>query len=349
MTIHAFINSALYRNSEISGQYVVFGKEPKDKECKRDFYLKLRHPDTGKEFGVHIYAKDVIFKDENANIVHLANGRVKSSSASDSQPSTVVTQEPELTDEELDRIIYKRFQIMSQLSDSLILGHTKALIISGAPGISKTFTLEQKLDDALESGVIESFEHLKGRVTPLQLFVKLYENKDPGHILLIDDVNLWGEENSIELLKAALDTGSKRSVTWASTASWLKEQKIPESFEYEGSVCFITNVDFDRAIARNTSASVHLKALISRANYLDLKVHSNKEILIRVKQIVRDSSILQSNGLSEADGKEMLQWMEDNIEKLRELSLRTVLKIASYMNTNRTDWTEIAEVMLLKK
>lgn len=351
MTIHAFISSASYFNREISGQYVVAAKEPKDSECKRDFYLRIIHPDTQKEFGVHIFAKDVIFKDENAKTIELPFGRVQTKTNEQSEVQTQMKVEPlvELTDEELDVIIYKRFEIMSLLSDSLINGHTRSLIISGAPGISKTYTLESKLNTALEDSTIDSFVHLKGRITPLQLFVKLFENKDEGQVLLIDDVNLWGEENSVEILKAALDTGSKREITWASTLKWLEENEIPQTFEFNGSVCFITNIDFDREISKNNSQSVHLKALISRANYLDLKVHSNREILIRIKQIVRDSEILSKNGLSPEQGVLMIDWLEKNVDKLREVSLRTVLKIATYMNTSMEEWETISAVMLLKK
>lgn len=350
MTIHAFISSASYFNREISGQYVVAAKEPKDSECKRDFYLRIIHPDTQKEFGVHIFAKDVIFKDENAKTIELPFGRVQNKGAEDNSVSQPVANPiVELTDEELDLLIYKRFEIMSMLSDSLINGHTRSLIISGAPGISKTYTLESKLNAALEESSIESFVHLKGRITPLQLFVKLFENKDEGQVLLIDDVNLWGEENSVEILKAALDTGAKREITWASTLKWLEENEIPQTFEFNGSVCFITNIDFDREISKNNSQSVHLKALISRANYLDLKVHSNREILIRIKQIVRDSEILSKNGLSPDQGALMIEWLENNVDKLREMSLRTVLKIASYMNTSMEEWETISAVMLLKK
>lgn len=350
MTIHAFISSASYFNREISGQYVVAAKEPKDSECKRDFYLRIIHPDTQKEFGVHIFAKDVIFKDENAKTIELPFGRVQNKGAVDNSASQPVANPiVELTDEELDLLIYKRFEIMSLLSDSLINGHTRSLIISGAPGISKTYTLESKLNVALEESTIQSFVHLKGRITPLQLFVKLFENKDEGQVLLIDDVNLWGEENSVEILKAALDTGAKREITWASTLKWLEENDIPQTFEFNGSVCFITNIDFDREISKNNSQSVHLKALISRANYLDLKVHSNREILIRIKQIVRDSEILSKNGLSPEQGALMIEWLENNVDKLREVSLRTVLKIASYMNTSMEEWETISAVMLLKK
>ena len=90
MTIHAFISSASYFNREISGQYVVAAKEPKDSECKRDFYLRIIHPDTQKEFGVHIFAKDVIFKDENAKTIELPFGRVQNKGAVDNSASQPV-------------------------------------------------------------------------------------------------------------------------------------------------------------------------------------------------------------------------------------------------------------------
>lgn len=352
MSIHAFVSSASYFGREIQGQFVVASKEPKDSECKRDFYLRVLHPDTGKEFGMHVFAKDVIFKDENAKTVEVGFGRVISKDGQSATPTQSQPEAPvvvELSDEELDQIIYKRFEIMGLLSDSLISGDIRSLIVSGISGIGKTYTLETKLKAAEESGDIESVKHVKGHVTPLQLYTMLFENKDEGQVVLLDDVDPFKDELCLSILKAALDTGEKREVSWYSTSKWMDENEIPQSFEYNGTLIFITNVDMDKQINRGSSSAPHLRAFVGRANYLDLMVHSNREALIRIKQIVRDSTILTGNGISQAQGVEMIEWLSENSNKLREMSLRTILKMISYIKTSPTEWKTVCEVMLLKK
>lgn len=347
------IESGSYYNKDIKGTFTLVSKDGDDGYCKRDHYVRVINPSTGKEFGVQVFAKDVTYMtDDNVVVNQVPFGRIRANfndlnvGAPHTHKVDEAAQEPDL--EALGVIISERFEVMEQLTETIIQGTSRSLIISGAPGVSKTYTLEKRLREAKDDGEIDMFSHIKGRVTPLQLFVKLYEHKGAGQILLLDDVDVFSESDSLDLLKAALDTGATREITWASTLRWLEDNDIPMNFEFEGSVIFITNKNFDREINKNTSASIHYRALISRCHYLDLKVHSNIEILIRVKQIARESALISEQGLTVEQGEELIEWLETNLRFLREISIRSVLKLAQYMKARPTDWKRMATVLLNK-
>ena len=343
MKIIATISSASYFKKDINGAFEVAAKEPKDSDCRRDHYLRLIHPDTAKEFGVHVFEKDVTYTNEAGQIINLPYGRI---GATNSNGAVLTAPEVVLTEEELDHQIYRRFAVMDTLSDALIGGISRSLIISGSAGIGKTYSLETKLKRAEESGTIDSYKHIKGRLSPLQLYIQLWENRAPGQVLLLDDVNVWNDESSVDILKAALDSSDVREVSWMSTLKYLEENEIPNQFEYEGTIVFISNINFDKEIGKSNGMAPHLRALISRSNYLDLKVHTNQEILVRIKQIIRDSRILENNGLTSKQGVELVQWLQDNVDTLREVSLRTVIKIAQYMAAAPNEWEEMSAIML---
>lgn len=263
-----------------------------------------------------------------------------------SAPAALAPVVPEKTEEELRLHIQKRFTVMDKMAVGVIAGTIRSLMISGAPGIGKTYTLEKKLEEAANAGQI-NFEMLKGKVSPLGLYVKLYEMSDEGDVLVLDDVDVFGNEDILNTLKAALDTGEKRILSWASTSSYLEENDIPRSFEFKGTVVFITNTDIDAEIQRGTKIAPHLSALSSRSIYLDLGVHTNREIMVRVEDVITTTDMMKNRGLDNFQTVEALEWMKEHVNNLRSVSLRTALYLADFIKTDE-DWKDLAEVTLLR-
>ncbi|QBX32666.1 hypothetical protein Asfd1_40 [Aeromonas phage Asfd_1] len=252
----------------------------------------------------------------------------------------------EETDEEMVARITKRFTVMDKMADGLIKGTIRSLIISGAPGIGKTYTLEEKLNNAVENGEIE-FKAVKGKCSPIGLYITLWEMRDEGCVVELDDVDVFSNEDFLNVLKAALDSGDKRIVSWGTASNYLEEKQIPNEFEFKGSIVFITNTNIDKEVERGTKMAPHLDALQSRSIYLDLGVHSAREIMSRVTHVVETTDMLQRRGLSNAQTADALHWMQENMENLRSVSLRTALYLADFINTDE-DWADLAEVTLLK-
>lgn len=124
-------------------------------------------------------------------------------------------------------------------------------------------------------------------------------------------------------------------------------ERLPTSFEFEGSVIFITNYDFDKLIARGNRLAPHFEALISRAHYLDLTLRTKRDYMIRIKQVV-ESGMLTEHGLDAYQETMTMAWFENNSDRLRELSLRMVLKIAGLVKARPDSWEKIASATCLR-
>lgn len=251
------------------------------------------------------------------------------------------------TVEEIKARITKRFNVMDIMTKGLINKSIRSLIISGAPGIGKTYTLNRDLEKADAAGQIE-YSILNGKMSPIGLYCKLFENAGPNSVLVLDDVDVFSNEDSLNLLKAALDTSETRKVCWSTASSYLEEKEIPQEFEFEGTIVFITNVDMDREISRGSKLAPHLMALISRSVYLDLGVHTNDEIMVRVEDVILNTNMMERAGLTVTQTADVLEWMKENVKRLRNVSLRTALYLASFVLTDENNWKDLAEVTQLR-
>ena len=249
--------------------------------------------------------------------------------------------------EDMKARIKKRFNVMGLMSNGIISGNIRSLIISGAAGIGKTYSLDKALQTANDNDQIE-YKMVNGKISGIGLYCRLWESRHDNSVLLIDDVDVFSDMDILNLLKAALDSGEKRKVCWSTASSYLEDREIPNEFEFEGTVVFITNVDIDKELERGSKIAPHLSALVSRSVYLDLGVHSNKEIMSRVEDVILTTDMLQNRGLSNAEVLDVLAFMQHNVENLRNVSLRTALYLADFVATDRKNWVEIAEVTMLK-
>ena len=129
--------------------------------------------------------------------------------------------EPEESDEAAIERIQQRFEILNEMSEAVATRKVRAMIVSGPPGIGKSYGVETTLerfstfDDI--AGNKRKFEVVKGAMSPVGLFKKLYEHADPGHVVCFDDCDsVLYDDLALNLLKAALDTGRKRTLHWLS-------------------------------------------------------------------------------------------------------------------------------------
>ena len=91
-----------------------------------------------------------------------------------------------------------------------------------------------------------------------------------------------------------------------------------------------------------------MQALMSRSIYLDLKMHSRREVMTWTHHLVLHNQILQRIGCTEAQELEAISWLEKNQADLRELSIRTAIKLGKFMKMNDTNWERVAEMTLLR-
>ena len=141
------------------------------------------------------------------------------------------------------------FKKMGVYIKSVIKGLQPGVILCGAPGIGKTYRVKQYLK-AYGYNEGQNLYTIKGTQSPRQLYIDMYNYKDPGKIIVIDDADALvgpkAPEVAINLLKAALDSTSDdegRLVAYKVTGDLVDEEgiPIPKRHYYNGQMIIITN------------------------------------------------------------------------------------------------------------
>ena len=86
----------------------------------------------------------------------------------------------------------------------------------------------------------------------------------------------------------------------------------------------------------------HLEALQSRCHFLDLTLNTMRDKFLRIKQIFRQGQLFNDYDFSPEMGDEILAFMDENKDKLREMSLRMALKLADLTKVSDTNWRALA-------
>ena len=251
------------------------------------------------------------------------------------------------TDADIDARIRKTYENMRLLVTSVADNNIRSLIISGHAGVGKSYEVKQ----TLEAHGISDYIFITGYLKNTGLFKLLYENRFENQIIVLDDSDkILTEMDSLNMLKNALELKKSRNISWLSEKNFYTEdgEQIPKTFEYQGSMIFLTNMDFQAQITKDTVLSPHLSAIDSRSIYLDLQIKTNKDILVRINQVMKESDILTSKGLFNDEQELLMQYLTDNINNLKDLSLRTIEKLASlYLSSDK--WQQLADATMLKK
>lgn len=264
-----------------------------------------------------------------------------------SPPVNSPVQETRETDEEILKKLKDRFDALTIMTEATAFGHNRSLVISGPAGLGKSYGVMQILESAEAQKMAAVV--VKGFIRPTGLYKLFYENRFKKSIIVFDDADsIFSDDIALNLLKAACDSTEKRRLSWLAETRMEDEdgEKLPRSFEFEGSVIFITNYDFDEMIARGTKLAPHFEALISRSHYLDLAMKTKRDYLMRIKQVVANGML--DDTLERKDQNVLLKFIEENMDALRELSLRMVIKLAGLMDMNPKGWQALAKITCMK-
>ena len=257
------------------------------------------------------------------------------------------------TDDEIKARLRDRFNILDDMTRAVKKGAVRAMIVSGPPGVGKSFGVEKVLGkhdlmaNVAGDEKLKKYEVVKGAMSALGLYSKLYQYSGSKNILVFDDCDsVLLDDLSLNILKAALDSGNKRMIHWNTESHMLHREGIPSSFEFKGGAIFITNIKFENV--KSKKLRDHLEALESRCHYLDLTIDTEREKVLRIKQIVEDG-MLDKYDMPDEHKAQVLEFIETNKKKLRELSLRMVLKIADLRVSFPDRWQSIAGMTCMRR
>jgi len=256
------------------------------------------------------------------------------------------------TDEDIMDRLRERFDILDDMTRAVKRGDVRAMIVSGPPGVGKSFGVEQVLSKhdvfatVAQNDKLKKYEIVKGAMSAIGLYKKLYEYSDRKSIIVFDDCDsVLLDDIALNILKAALDSSKKRTISWNTDSRSLQAEGVPNQFDFNGGAIFITNIKFENV--RSKKLQDHLAALESRCHYLDLTIDTPREKMLRIRQIVADG-MLEEYEFTEEQQQEIVEFIQTNRMRMRELSLRMVLKVADLRKSMPERWQRVAELSCMR-
>lgn len=261
-------------------------------------------------------------------------------------------QEADRTDDEIAADLRETFEILAEMTGAVATGVVKGLVVSGPAGVGKSHTVETELDTTLGmtaklTGDMPKYDIYKGYTTAVNLYCLLYKYSAPGSVLVLDDADgaLYDEE-SLNLLKAVLDTKKVRRVHWGSNSPILEKEGVPTSFNFEGGIIFLTNIRWDNA--KSPRIANHLQALLSRVHYVQLNISTMRERIIHIRNVALGTDMLDEYDMTQRQKQEVLDFLVANVTKLHTVDLRTVIKACDLARAMPNTWRVRAAKTLFK-
>ena len=236
--------------------------------------------------------------------------------------------------------INERFGFVSDMVTMLANGAQASVVVTGPGGLGKSFTVNQTLtangfkdvstlEDFAVGAVIKSnkaFRVIKGYSTPKGLYRTLYENRD-GVIVFDDCDSVLKDPVSLNLLKGALDSYSRRIISWRAD---IKDEDLPTTFEFKGRIVFISNL-----------ASTQIdQAIITRSMAVDLSM-TRKQKIERMRHLLNSGEFMpEFDKATKNDAMSLIDKLQD---KVKELSLRTLIQVTKIRKSAGSNWSNLAE------
>lgn len=252
---------------------------------------------------------------------------------------------PKKTDAEIIADIAEGFNELALMTEDLAAGRVRAMIVTSLPGMGKTYTINQKLEQ-----MGRRYISTTGGVSAAELYKLSYKYKHRGENLVFDDCdNIFRDEDSLNLLKAMCDTTRKRVVSWRKDNRSMSDDNIEKSHTFEGGVIFSTNLDFQSFVDEGKNKyATHMQGLISRAYYLDLHLHDTHSLSLWINHVAVEGKMFDKEDISPALGQEILGFLHQNKDTLREYSLRTVKKVCDLTKSKHGNWERRAKKYLCR-
>jgi len=279
------------------------------------------------------------------------------------------------TEDEARKRISVRYDAMARMSRRLISGMIPSLIISGPPGIGKSHTVHEAIVESgrqrhdgftdvngggkfgafnEETGEREEtpgwYDQISGSITAVGLYHALWNMRNGGVLVLDDCDDVFRDETALNLLKIATDSTKERLVSWRKNAAWLDEYEIDKTFDFQGHIIFLTNIDFEDVVERGHKDADHFKAIIDRAFYLCLTLRTKRDFMIRINDVStgKNGMLAKSHNLNDKDIKEVLEFIAENQKKFYNLSLRLVGQIAISKKADPDSWKADVEATKMR-
>ena len=239
--------------------------------------------------------------------------------------------------------INQRFSFVEQMVDMIVQKTLPSAVITGEGGLGKSYTVLKSLEKngftnltdlanfAVGSKVnkAKSYTVVKGYSTAKGLYRTLFENN--GMVIVFDDCDsILKDDVAKNLLKGALDSYSKRYISWNAD---MRDDDLPRSFEFTGSIVFVSNMALDKID----------QAIRTRSLVVDLSMTEGQK-LERMEVIANSDEFLPE--ISPVSKSLALEFLKSNVNKIPNMSLRSLIAVTKIANTGNSDWKNLAKYVL---
>jgi len=238
--------------------------------------------------------------------------------------------------------ITQRFGFVEKMIDMIAKKKIVSTIITGQGGLGKTYTVIKSLNTAglqdisdlasFEVGSIvnsgKTFRVVKGFSTAKGLYRTLFEGN--GSTIVFDDCDsVLKDPVAVNILKSALDSYSDRYISWNAD---LRDEDLPRSFKFTGSVVFISNMELSRVD----------QAIKTRAMCVDVTMTEEQKIE-RMETIIMSPEFMPDNSLEHK--VESLEFIKSILNDIQGLSLRSLISVIK-IRAEGGKWKDLAQYVL---
>ena len=239
--------------------------------------------------------------------------------------------------------INQRFSFVEQMVDMIVTKTLPSAVITGEGGLGKSYTVLKSLEkngfknltdlSNFEVGAkvdrSKSYTVVKGYSTAKGLYRTLFENN--GMVIVFDDCDsILKDDVAKNLLKGALDSYSKRYISWNAD---MRDDDLPRSFEFTGSIVFVSNMNLEKID----------QAIRTRSLVVDLSMTEGQK-LERMEVIANSDEFLPE--ISPVSKSLALEFLKSNVNKIPNMSLRSLIAVTKIANTGNPQWKDLAKYVL---
>ena len=239
--------------------------------------------------------------------------------------------------------INQRFAFVEQMVDMIVTKTLPSAVITGEGGLGKSYTVLKSLEkngfknltdlSNFEVGAkvnkAKSYTVVKGYSTAKGLYRTLFENN--GMVIVFDDCDsILKDDVAKNLLKGALDSYSKRYISWMAD---MRDDDLPKSFEFTGSIVFVSNMALDKIDQAIRTRSLVVDLTMTEAQKVErmVVIANSEEFLPEI------SSVAKSQALA---------FLKTNAGVIPNMSLRSLIAVTKIANTGNPQWKDLAKYVL---
>ena len=221
--------------------------------------------------------------------------------------------------------INQRFGFLNDLTSMVVTGITPSIIVCGQGGLGKSHSVTKTIED----NYLEPTEYVffKGYSTARGLYNTLYDNN--GKLIVFDDCDsVLDDKVAVNILKSALDSYDKRTISWMSKVS--KSDEYPQHFDFTGRIIFISNKSKDKID----------EAILTRSLTVDLTMTPDDKVT-RMESIL--GNILPEYDMDvKQDALGFLKSVKDDVS----LNMRMLIMVAKMRLVYPETWRNLATYMV---